>query len=134
MPKVIPNKSTKIKSKGFILAGVEVEVTADEKKLLEKGGFLSEIKKDNSPNSDKEISALVAKVAELEKGADKKLKADNDNLKKDNENLAAKITELEKGTDESLKKENEELRKELVELAGDKEEHKGLLEKWGFKK
>lgn len=81
MPKVILNKSTKIKSKGFVLAGVEVEVTADEKKQLDKDGFLGEIKKDNSPNSDKEIAALVAKVDILEK-ENELLKADLAKAKK----------------------------------------------------
>ena len=66
MPKVILNKSTKIKGKGLFLAGVEVEVTADEEKQLKKDGFLGEIKKDSSPSNDKEIQELVAKVAKLE--------------------------------------------------------------------
>lgn len=119
MQKVILNKSTKIKSKGFVLAGVEIEVTADEKKLLDKGGFLDEIKKDNSPNSDKEISALVAKVSKLEAELKDSESGDTSKLK----------DEIK-----TLKSENDDLRKELVNLAGDKEEHKGLLEKWGFKK
>ena len=110
MPKVILNKSTKI-NKSLVMAGVEVEVTADEEKQLKKGGFLGEIKKDNLPNSDKEISALVAKVAELEKGADKALKEEN----------------------KTLKSENDDLKKEIKILAGDKEEHKGLLAKFGLK-
>ena len=66
MPKVTLNKSTKIKGKGLLLAGVEVDVTAEEKKLLEKGGFLGEVKKSNRPTNEKEIQELVAKVTELE--------------------------------------------------------------------
>lgn len=65
--KVILNKSTKIKGKGFVLAGIEIDVTDAQKKALDKGGFLGEIKKDNSPSNDKEIKELVAKVITLEK-------------------------------------------------------------------
>ena len=132
MPKVYINGSTKLDGK--LVPPGEYDVSADKKKELESKGLIGEIKKSNKPSNQKEIDELVARNIELENGSNEKLKADNDNLKKDNEDLATKITELEKGTDESLKKENEELRKELVKLAGDKEEHKGLLEKWGFKK
>ncbi len=67
MPKVTLNKSTKIKGKGLVLAGVEIDVTAEQKKQLEKDGFLGEVKKDNSPGNEKEIKALVKKAADLEK-------------------------------------------------------------------
>ena len=109
MAKVKLNKSAKVDGK-FVLAGQEIEVSADVKKELEKAGVIGETKKDNSPNSDKEILALVAKVALLEKGADKALKEEN----------------------KTLKAENEEIKKELVKLAGDKEENKGLLAKFGL--
>ncbi len=66
MAKVILNKSAKVDGK-FVIAGEEVEVTAKTKEALVKAGVIGEAKKDNSPNSDKEIAALVAKVAILEK-------------------------------------------------------------------
>ena len=79
--KVILNKSTKLKGRGLILAGIEVEVTEDEKKLLDKGGFLGEVKKSNRPTNEKEIIELVAKVATLE-DENKTLKADLAKAKK----------------------------------------------------
>jgi len=74
MAKVKLNKSVKVDGK-FVKAGEEVEVTAEVKKTLEKAGVIGEAKKDNSPNSDKEIQSLVAKVANLEK-ENEALKAD----------------------------------------------------------
>ena len=87
MPKVTLNKSTKIKGQGLVLAGVEVDVTADQKKQLEKGGFLGEVKKDNSPGNDKEIAALVKKVADQEKEI---------------ESLKAELAKAPKGGDDIL--------------------------------
>lgn len=66
MAKVILNKSAKVDGK-FVRAGEEIEVTAKVKETLVKAGVIGNAKKDNSPNSDKEIQALVAKVAKLEK-------------------------------------------------------------------
>lgn len=66
MAKVILNKSTKIKGMGLVRAGIEIEVTADQKKQLEKGGFLGKTAKSNVPSNEKEIKELVAKVAALE--------------------------------------------------------------------
>ena len=66
MPKVILNKTVKIKGKGLVLANVEVEVTADQEKQLKKDGHIGEVKKSNSPTNEKEIRDLVARVKELE--------------------------------------------------------------------
>jgi len=112
MPKVTLNKTTKIEGKGLVLAGIEVEVDDKQKKALDKGGFLGEVKKDLSPSNDKEIQSLI----------------------KENENLKA---QLESGDNAELheelktvKAENDELRKDIKSLAGDKEENKSLLNKW----
>lgn len=65
MAKVTLNKTVKIKGKGMILAGVEIDVTAEEKKELEKAGHIGESKRSPSPTNEKEIQALVAEVAAL---------------------------------------------------------------------
>lgn len=80
MPKVKFNKSIKVDGK-FVRAGEEVEVTAAVKKTLEDAGHIGDEKKDNSPNSDKEILALVKKVDVLEK-ENKLLKDELAKLKK----------------------------------------------------
>ncbi|MHA1193233.1 MAG: hypothetical protein ACTSP9_13205 [Promethearchaeota archaeon] len=108
MPKVYINGSTKLDGK--LVPPGEYEVSAEKKKELDKKGLLGEIKKSNKPSNQKDIDELVARNIELEKGADKALKEEN----------------------ETLKSENEELRKAVKDLAGDKEENKSLLSKFGF--
>lgn len=125
MPKVTLNKSTKINGK-FVLAG-EADVTAEQKKQLEKDNFLGESKKSNTPTNEKEIKALVAKVAALETKLEKAgggedneaLTAEIETLKaeatikdesitsKDNEIEALKVVSLD--SDELLKEKNDEI-------------------------
>lgn len=110
MAKVILNKSTKIKGKGLILAGVEVDVTAAEEKELIKNGFIGEAKKSNTPSNQKEIDALVKKVSELEstiadskeskalesfKTENAQLLLDKNTLVSELETLKVKVSELE---------------------------------------
>ena len=109
MLKVYINGSTKLDGK--LVPPGEYEVSAEKKKELDKKGLLGEIKKSNKPSNQKEIDELVARNIELENGSDKKLKEEN----------------------KTLKAENEEIKKELIKLAGDKEENKGLLAKFGLK-
>jgi hypothetical protein len=97
MAKVILNKSTKIKSKGFVLAGVEVDVTAAEEKDLSKRGFIGNVKKSNLPSNQKEIDDLIKKVSELEKskGVDtSELTKEIETLKSENETLVTENLEL----------------------------------------
>lgn len=65
MPKVILNKTTKIKGKGLILAGVEVDVTESEKSQLTKDGFIGAIKKPLNPTNEKEIQSLISENEKL---------------------------------------------------------------------
>lgn len=118
MAKVILNKSTKLKGKGLILAGVEVEVTADEKKQLEKGGFLGEVKKSNKPTNEKEINELVAKVAELEEAASKGGKKElTDKVKELEEQVTTLTSEKE-----TLESEKVTLEEQVTTLTGKVEE------------
>ena len=98
------NKSTKIKGKGLVLAGVEIDVTKEQKAKLEKDGFLGEFKKSGMPSNEKEIKELVAKVANLEKqlkdGSDNTaLTTEIETLKgaaeTDEETITALTTEIE---------------------------------------
>ena len=105
MAKVILNKSTKIKGLGLVLAGVETTVTAAQKKDLEEKGFLGEIKKSNSPTNDKEIQALVKKVADLEAGSNEEiesLKAEVSAKDEEIEALRTELAEALKGGDDLL--------------------------------
>lgn len=74
MPKVILNKSTKIKGLGLVLGGIEVEVSVEQEKQLIKDGFIGGLKKSLTPTNEKEIKELVNKVSELQ--------VENDKLKK----------------------------------------------------
>ncbi len=74
MPKVILNKSTKIKGLGLVLGGIEVDVTVEQENQLTKDGFIGGLKKSLTPTNEKEIKELVNKVSELQ--------VENDKLKK----------------------------------------------------
>lgn len=110
--KVILNTSTKIKGRGIVLAGVEVDVTEAQKKDLEKKGFLGGIKKDKSPTNDKEVEALVKKVEELE--AKVKDGGDSEALNKEIETLKADA-EAKDEEIETLKADLEKARKAPAE-------------------
>lgn len=88
MPKVTLNKTVKVKGKGMLLAGVEVDVTEKEKTQLEKDGHIGEASKSSSPTNEKEIKALIAEVQTL-KAENETLKAEIETLKAENETLAS---------------------------------------------
>jgi len=105
MAKVTLNKSTKIKGLGLVLAGVETTVTAEQAKDLKSKGFLGEIKKSNTPANDKEIQALVKKVADLESGSNEEmesLKAELTAKDEEIESLKTELAEALKGGDDLL--------------------------------
>ena len=111
--KVILNKSTKIKGKGLVLAGIEVSVTDAQEKQLKKDGFLGNVKKSNMPSNEKEIKELVAKVTKLEAqiadgGGDDELAKEIETLKVE---VESKDTEIE-----TLKVEVESLKNNAADL------------------
>jgi len=116
MPIIKANQTSKIKGKGFIPAGTEVDVTESKKKELEKAGLLDKIVKSKMPSDEKEIKELVAKVADLEKqiedGGD--TSALTEEIKLLNETVAEKDEEIK------LLNENIESLKNNTDLLGDK--------------
>ena len=115
MPKVTLNKSTKIKGKGLVRAGEEIDVTAEQKKQLEKDGFLGEAAKSNTPSNEKEIKELVAKVATLK--AQVKDGGDTSALTDEIETLKGAAVE-DKETIGTLNSENETLKSNIVIVEG----------------
>lgn len=59
---VILNKTTKFKGK-FVLAGKELEVSKDEKKKLEKAGFIDLVAPKTSSNEKQELTGLKTELA-----------------------------------------------------------------------